>query len=68
VDKWDSAAFSSILLASSFLCSQTESTPAHLPLTQTVGRFVKEESLQENKFAMFEFFKKLSQKGCQDEC
>jgi hypothetical protein len=35
---WDSAAFSSIFLASSFSCSQTESTPAHTQVTQTVGR------------------------------
>jgi hypothetical protein len=33
---WDSAAFSSIFLASSFPCSQTESTPAHTQVTQTV--------------------------------
>jgi hypothetical protein len=33
---WDSAAFSSIFLASSFLCSQAESTPAHTQVTQTV--------------------------------
>jgi hypothetical protein len=36
-DVWDSAAFSSIFLASGFSCSQTLSTPAHTPLTQTVG-------------------------------
>jgi len=36
-DKWDSAAFSSIFLASSFFCSQAESQPAHLRVTQTVG-------------------------------
>ncbi len=35
-DVWDSAAFSSIFLASSFSCSQTESTPAHTQVTQTV--------------------------------
>jgi hypothetical protein len=35
---WDSAAFSSIFLASSFSCSQTESTPAHTQVTQTVGQ------------------------------
>jgi hypothetical protein len=34
---WDSAAFSSIFLASSFSCSQTLSTPAHTQVTQTVG-------------------------------
>ena len=37
---WDSAAFSSIFLASGFSCSQTESTPAHTQVTQTVGCFV----------------------------
>jgi len=35
-DVWESARFSSIFLASSFSCSQTESTPAHLRVTQTV--------------------------------
>jgi hypothetical protein len=34
---WDSAAFSSIFLASSFSCSQTESTPAHTRITQTIN-------------------------------
>jgi hypothetical protein len=38
-DVWDSAAFSSIFLASAFSCSQTESTPAHTQVTQTVSRF-----------------------------
>jgi len=37
-DKWDSAAFFDSFLASSFFCSQIESTPAHLRVTQTVGR------------------------------
>ena len=36
-DWWDSAAFSSIFLASGFSCSQTESTPAHMRVTQIVG-------------------------------
>ena len=36
-DVWDSAAFSSIFYASSFFCSQAESTPAHTQVTQTVG-------------------------------
>ena len=36
-DVWDSAAFSSIFLASAFSCSQTLSTPAHTQVTQTVG-------------------------------
>jgi hypothetical protein len=37
-DKWDSARFSSLFLASGFFRFQTESTPAHLRVTQTVGR------------------------------
>ena len=37
-DVWDSAAFSSIFLASSFFCSQAESTPAPAQVTQTVSR------------------------------
>jgi hypothetical protein len=37
-DVWDSAAFSSIFLASSFSCSQALSTPAHTQVTQTVGQ------------------------------
>jgi hypothetical protein len=37
---WDSAAFSSIFLASSFSCSQAESTPAHTQVTQTVGPLI----------------------------
>jgi len=44
-DKWDSARFSSIFLASSFSCSQTESTPAHLRVTQTVGMPLAKYSL-----------------------
>jgi len=36
-DVWDSAAFSSIFLAWSFSCSQTESTPTHTQVAQTVG-------------------------------
>jgi len=36
-DVWDSAAFSSIFLASGFSCSQAESTPAHTQVTQAVG-------------------------------
>ncbi|HHT9146632.1 MAG TPA: hypothetical protein ACFYD4_13325, partial [Candidatus Wunengus sp. YC61] len=36
LDRWDSSPFSSIFLASSLYCSQAESTPAHLPVTQTV--------------------------------
>jgi hypothetical protein len=34
-DKWDSAAFFSSFLASSFFCSQAFSTPAHLRVTIT---------------------------------
>jgi hypothetical protein len=41
---WDSAAFSSIFLASSFSCSQSESTPAHTQVTQTVGRYRTKEN------------------------
>jgi hypothetical protein len=36
-DMWDSAAFTSIFLASAFSCSQAESTPAHTQVTQTIG-------------------------------
>jgi hypothetical protein len=39
-DWWDSAAFSSIFLASGFFCSQAESTPAHQRLTQTVSHLL----------------------------
>ncbi len=37
-DKWDAsrARFTGIFLASGFFCSQAESTPAHLRVTQTV--------------------------------
>ena len=42
-DVWDSAAFSSIFLASSFPCSQTESTPAHTQVTQTIRRHAEKE-------------------------
>jgi hypothetical protein len=35
-DKWESARFTGIFLASGLYCSQTESTPAHLRVTQTV--------------------------------
>ena len=40
LDAGDSVAFSGIFLASSFSCSQTESTPAPAPVTQTVGQFL----------------------------
>jgi hypothetical protein len=36
-DVWDSAAFSSIFLASAFSYFQTESTPAHTQATQIIG-------------------------------
>ncbi len=36
LDTGDSAAISGIFLASSFSCSQAESTPAPAPVTQTV--------------------------------
>ena len=38
-DVWDSARFRRIFLASSFSCSQAESTPATAPVTPAVGRF-----------------------------
>ena len=34
---WESARFTGIFLASGFSCSQTESTPAHTQVTQTVS-------------------------------
>ena len=37
-DVWESARFISIFLASSFSCSQAESTPAQNPLPQTVSQ------------------------------
>jgi hypothetical protein len=43
-DWWDSAPFSSIFLASGFFCSQSESTPAHQRLTQTVGTPLAQQS------------------------
>ena len=39
-DVWDSARFRGFLLASGFSRSQTESTPAHTQVTQTVGRLI----------------------------
>lgn len=44
VDGWDSARFSSIFLASGFLCFQALSTPTHPPLTQTVGTTLENQS------------------------
>jgi len=43
-DWWDSAPFSSIFLASGFLCFQTFSTPAHQRLTPTVGTPLAKQS------------------------
>jgi hypothetical protein len=51
---WDSAAFSSIFLASSFFCSQTESTPAHTQVTQTVRR--KYDGTQSDKMLCIVLF------------
>ena len=49
-DVWESARFTSLFLASSFFCSQTESTPAHTQVTQTVRRFfIKRQHLKEGK-------------------
>ena len=48
-DVWDSAAFSSIFLASAFSCSQAESTPAHTQVTQTVRR-IRAMILSHTKF------------------
>jgi hypothetical protein len=40
-DVWDSAALSGIFLASSFSCSQAESTPAHTQVTLTVSLLIQ---------------------------
>jgi len=40
-DKWDSARFQAVCVAWSFFRSRAESHPAHLRLTQTVGRSVR---------------------------
>ena len=48
-DVWDSAAFSSIFLASSFSCSQAESTPAHTQVTQTVRRSFPSRESRKNE-------------------
>jgi hypothetical protein len=45
-DVWDSAAFSSIFLASSFSCSQIVSTPTHTQVTQTVGTPLAQQTLK----------------------
>jgi hypothetical protein len=47
-DVWDSAAFSSIFLASSFSCFQAESTPAHTQVTQTVSHLVENNIGRQN--------------------
>ena len=39
-DKWDSAHFIGIFLASGLYCPQAESQPAHLRLTQAVRQFI----------------------------
>jgi len=44
---WDSAAFSSIFLASGFSCFQALSTPAHTQVTQTVSP-LKENTVNQN--------------------
>jgi len=44
VDGGDSAAFSSIFLASGFFCSQAFSQPAPPPLTPAVGLCARKES------------------------
>jgi hypothetical protein len=36
-DKWESARFTGIFLASGLYCPQAESSPAHPQVTQTVG-------------------------------
>ena len=59
-DVWDSAAFSSIFLASSFSCSQTESQPAHTQVTQTVGRQIKEQ--RQNRLCIASVAFRLAQK------
>ena len=48
-DVWDSAAFSSIFLASAFSCSQSESTPAHTQVTQTVGTPLAKSKIEKNR-------------------
>jgi hypothetical protein len=50
LDAGDSARFTSIFLASGFLCSQAESTPAPAPVTQTVRCYVQnQEQIQEQR-------------------
>lgn len=49
VDGGDSAASTSIFLASGFSCSQALSQPAPPPLTQTVRRAINDISIQEKE-------------------
>jgi len=51
-DKWDSARFSSIFLASSFLCFQAESTPTPAPVTQTVGRLSSKAEKEKGNYVL----------------
>jgi len=52
-DVWDSARFTSIFLASSFLCSQAESTPAHTQVTQPVGTPLAQQKESLNRKSRF---------------
>jgi hypothetical protein len=52
VDGGDSAAFTSIFLASSFSCFQAQSTPAHTQVTQTVRQFPSRKSIHYEKEKM----------------
>jgi hypothetical protein len=48
-DVWDSARFMSIFLDSAFSCSQAESTPAHMQVTQTVGTPLAQQGKRTNQ-------------------
>ena len=69
-DWWDSARFTGIFpwtvrqdrLASSFSCSQTESTPAHTQVTQTVGTPLAKVVFQKRLLYMGLFMYRLSDK------
>jgi len=50
LDAGDSAAFSSIFLASSFFCSQADSTSAPAPVTPTVGQAAGFEGFEMKDF------------------
>ena len=52
-DKWESARFTSIFLASSFSCSQAESTPAHTQVTQTVGWLSQKQMSEKTSRSLF---------------